>query len=237
MRSSNFAVAVTALALFAPACGAETQAETKPQEGRDRWSYALGALTGKNFTQQGADIDADQFIAGLKAGLAGSVSLSDEELNAAMAEFRTAMQAAQKQKMEAEAVANASAGAKFLAEVAAREGVTKTASGLLYEVIEAGTGATPSASDKVTVHYRGTLIDGSVFDSSYDRGQPATFGVGQVIKGWTEALQLMPTGSKWKLYIPAELAYGERGAPPRIGPGAVLIFDVELISIEGKASS
>jgi FKBP-type peptidyl-prolyl cis-trans isomerase len=147
------------------------------------------------------------------------------------------MQAAQKQKMEAEAVANASAGAKFLAEVAAREGVTKTASGLLYEVIEAGTGATPSASDKVTVHYRGTLIDGSVFDSSYDRGQPATFGVGQVIKGWTEALQLMPTGSKWKLYIPAELAYGERGAPPRIGPGAVLIFDVELISIEGKASS
>ncbi len=127
---------------------------------------------------------------------------------------------------------NKEAGQKFLAENGKRAGVTTTASGLQYEVLKAGTGPKPTAQNTVKVHYHGTTIDGKVFDSSVDRGEPVTFGVSQVIKGWTEALQLMPVGSKWKIYIPSELAYGEQAAGPKIKPNSVLIFEVELLSIE-----
>ena len=132
---------------------------------------------------------------------------------------------------------NKEAGQKFLADNGKRAGVTTTASGLQYEVIKAGTGNKPAATDQVKVHYHGTTIDGSVFDSSVDRGEPVTFGLGQVIKGWTEALQLMPVGSKWKIYIPSELGYGEQAAGPKIKPNSTLIFEVELLSIEPAAAA
>ena len=144
--------------------------------------------------------------------------------------------AAEQQAAQAElATANAAAAEAFLAENAAREGVTVTESGLQYEILEAGEGPKPGAEDTVEVHYRGTLVDGTEFDSSYARGQTVTFGVGQVIAGWTEALQLMPQGSKWKLAIPSDLAYGAGGAGQLIGPNAALIFEVELVSIPSQA--
>jgi len=130
------------------------------------------------------------------------------------------------------AAQNKAAGAAFLAENAKKTGVTALPSGLQYEVMKAGTGAKPGPTDKVTTHYHGTLLDGTVFDSSVDRGQPASFPVNGVIKGWVEALQLMPVGSKWKLFIPSDLAYGDYGSPPKIQPGATLIFEVELISVD-----
>jgi FKBP-type peptidyl-prolyl cis-trans isomerase len=132
---------------------------------------------------------------------------------------------------------NKEAGKKFLEENAKRPGVTTTASGLQYEVLKAGTGPKPTAQSQVKVHYEGTTIDGKVFDSSVKRGEPVTFGVGQVIKGWTEALQLMPVGSKWKIYIPSELAYGEQAAGANIKPNSVLIFEVELLDIEPAAAN
>jgi FKBP-type peptidyl-prolyl cis-trans isomerase len=132
---------------------------------------------------------------------------------------------------------NKEAGVKYLAENGKRAGVTTTASGLQYEVLKEGTGPKPTADNTVKVHYHGTTIDGSVFDSSVDRGEPVTFGLGQVIKGWTEALQLMPVGSKWKIYIPSELGYGEQAAGPKIKPNSVLVFEVELIGIEPAAAA
>lgn len=233
MRSTLMLVAAFAVLVPTVACAEET----KPQEGRERWSYALGVMTGNSLKSQGADIDPAKYIAGFQAALDGSVSLTPAEVDAAVNEFRVAMEAAQQRQRAAAAEENKLAGVKFLEENKARAGVTTTASGLQYEVLTAGTGPIPKASDTVTVHYRGTLIDGTEFDSSIGRGQPATFGVGQVIKGWTEALQLMPVGSKWKLVIPSELGYGERGAGRSIGPGAVLIFEVELLSIAGAPAS
>jgi FKBP-type peptidyl-prolyl cis-trans isomerase FklB len=146
------------------------------------------------------------------------------------------MQAKMVAEMEAMQAKNQAAGAAFLAENAKKEGVIVTASGLQYKVLEPGDGPSPGVEDVATVHYRGTLIDGTQFDSSYDRGQPATFPVGGVIAGWTEALQLMKPGAKWQLFIPAELAYGERGAGQDIGPNSTLLFDVELISVEKVAN-
>jgi FKBP-type peptidyl-prolyl cis-trans isomerase FklB len=135
-------------------------------------------------------------------------------------------------KTKEAAAANLKKGRKFLEENKKKPGIKVTDSGLQYEIIKEGKGPKPMLSDKVKCNYKGTLIDGTVFDSSYDRGQPATFGVGQVIKGWTEALQMMPVGSTWRLYIPSELAYGERGAGSDIGPNEVLVFDIELLGIE-----
>src|SRR5271169_989304 len=139
------------------------------------------------------------------------------------------------EKMLVQGEANKKQGDAFLAENKTKEGVVTLPSGLQYKILKEGTGPKPTASDTVVTNYRGTLLNGTVFDSSYKRGQPATFGVGQVIKGWTEALQLMPTGSKWQLFIPPALAYGERGAGADIGPNATLIFEVELLSIQEKA--
>src|SRR6201996_6499938 len=136
---------------------------------------------------------------------------------------------------KAMAETNKKDGAAFLAANATKEGVVTLPSGLQYKILTAGTGPKPTASDSVVCNYRGTLLDNTEFDSSYKRGQPATFAVGQVIKGWTEALQLMPVGSKWQLFIPKDLAYGERGQGPDIGPNATLIFEVELLSIQGKS--
>ena len=175
-------------------------------------------------------VDADAVAQGVLDALNGKDSqVARPDLEEA---FRT-IGAKMQEKMEQKAKAQAKVGELFLAENAKKDGITVTASGLQYEVITAGTGATPTAQSKVKTHYHGTLIDGTVFDSSYNRGQPIDFPVGGVIAGWTEALQLMPVGSKWRLYIPHNLAYGERGAGASIPPFSALIFDVELLEIVG----
>ena len=198
-------------------------------------SYGIGLNIAQNFKQQKLDIDKAAFDKGLTDGFGGAEpALKQEEIMAAMQEF----QKQQQEKMLAERAAaeseNKTAGEKFLADNKAKEGVVTTESGLQYKVITAAEGAKPTAEDTVVVHYRGTLINGEEFDSSYSRNQPATFGVGSVIPGWTEALQLMSVGSKYELVIPAELAYGAGGAGAKIGPNSTLVFEVELLEIAKK---
>lgn len=192
----------------------------------DSVSYSLGVNIGENIKTQFEDINLDNFEAGIKDVLEKDVEakISDNQAQAIIQSYFS-----KKQQKQSESVIEE--GINFLRENGKREGVTTLASGLQYEVIDDGTGPKPTIEDNVTTHYHGTLIDGTVFDSSVDRGEPASFPVGGVIKGWTEALQLMAVGSKWKLYVPYDLAYGERGAGPQIGPYSTLIFEVELISI------
>ncbi len=192
----------------------------------DSVSYSLGVLMAQNLKQQGFDaIDAASLTKGFEDVLKGNpLKVDPEQANEIVSDY---MQSKQAKKFEA----TIAAGKKFLEENAKRTGVVELPSGLQYEVIKEGTGAKPTANDQVTVHYEGKLIDGTVFDSSVKRGEPATFGVTQVIQGWVEALQLMPEGAKWKLYIPYDLAYGERGAGQQIGPYSTLIFEVELLKI------
>lgn len=206
----------------------------------DKVSYFIGSQIGaniaNNFKQQGVEVELDSFLQAMRDKFEGKPSkYTQEELEAAMKAFETVMQAKQAE-MEKAQMAKAgevkAAGAKFLAENGKREGVVTTASGLQYEVLKKSDGAKPAATDRVNVHYHGTLLSGKVFDSSVERGQPITFGVQEVIKGWTEALQLMTVGSKYKLFIPSELAYGDNGAGPDIGPGETLVFEVELLAIE-----
>lgn len=210
-------------------------ATAKPESLPERAGYAIGLNMGTNMKQQEVDIDLDALIQGLRDGLAGEEgSMTQEEMQAAMNEFQQAMMTKQ-QEMAAKALEeNQAEGATYRQEFGAQEGVQTTESGILYQVMQEGSGAKPAPSDRVTVHYRGTLTDGTQFDSSYDRGQPATFPVTGVVQGWQEVLQLMPVGSKWKVVIPPDLAYGERGSPPRIGPGETLVFEIELLGIEGQ---
>jgi FKBP-type peptidyl-prolyl cis-trans isomerase FklB len=199
----------------------------------DKAGYIIGFNLGKNLRSQEIPVTADQLIKGLHDGLGNTAAqLSEEEIQQTMAAFQEQVAARQQEKMKALGEKNKKEGEAFLASNKAKAGVKTTASGLQYEVIKEGTGPTAKATDKVTVNYKGTLIDGKVFDSSYDRGQPVTFGVNQVIPGWVEALQLMKAGSKYHLVIPASLAYGEAGAGADIGPGSVLEFDVEVMKIE-----
>ena len=200
-----------------------------------RNSYAMGADLAQQVVNQGMHLETESFIAGLRDVLSGAGSqLGDEEVQTRVAGVR-AQEAARLR--EERAKPNRDAAKTFFAENGQREGVITTDSGLQYEVLQAGDGPKPGAADMVTVHYRGTLLDGTEFDSSYARGEPATFPLNRVIAGWTEALQLMPIGSKYKLYIPAQLAYGDRGAGDLIGPGAALVFEVELISIDEAAAA
>jgi FKBP-type peptidyl-prolyl cis-trans isomerase len=203
-----------------------------------RLSYGIAYGLGQRMQADGVPLDTGAFSAGLSDAMSGSESrLTEEEIAAEMQAYQEKA-AAEMAVAQAEAgAANAAASAAFLAANAAKEGVVVTESGLQYEVITEGTGPMPGPDDQVEVHYRGTLVDGTVFDSSIDRGETVTFGVGQVIPGWTEALQLMPTGSKWLLAIPADLAYGAGGAGQVIGPDATLIFEVELIAIPDAGTS
>lgn len=202
----------------------------------DRLSYALGLSMGQNFRASGIDaINVQDFSDGVAAVLYGApMKMTYDEAKAEVNKFFAELNAKQETQAKAMAEINKKAGDDFLAANGKRAEVKTTPSGLQYEVLEEGRGATPQTGDRVTVHYTGKLIDGSVFDSSVDRGVPATFGVTQVIPGWVEALQLMKVGAKYRLFIPSQLAYGEQGAGP-IGPNQTLIFDVELLEINPKA--
>jgi FKBP-type peptidyl-prolyl cis-trans isomerase FklB len=198
-------------------------------------SYIIGRDLARNFAQQGLDLDVDTLAGALKEGIQGLPSrLTQEQMQAAMQQLQEKMGGTEEDtnSQDPESMKNNKAeGEAFLAENASKAGVTTLPSGLQYEVITQGTGAKPGLQSSVTTHYHGTLINGTVFDSSYQRGQPATFPVNGVIAGWTEALQLMPEGSKYRLYIPSELAYGKRGAGRDIPGDTALIFDVELLKV------
>lgn len=202
----------------------------------DRLSYALGLSMGNNFRSSGIEkISVQDFADGVAAVFYGSEPrMSYDEAKAEIQKFFTELQAKQDEAAKVMGEQNARAGEAFLTENGKRSEVKTTDSGLQYEVLEEGDGPRPEAGDQVVVHYTGKLIDGTVFDSSEERGEPATFGVTQVIPGWVEALQLMKAGSKWRLFIPSQLAYGPQGAGGVIGPNQTLIFDVNLIKVVGK---
>ena len=216
---------IVSIALIFSSC-TDTATYKTPETEMEKVSYSLGVNMASSVKQQGMEtIDAQAVAKAFADVFEGSdLDISEEESMTILQDFFGKMQA------EKSAKAN-EAGAAYLAENGAKEGVITTESGLQYEVIVSGDGAKPTTADQVTVHYHGMLTDGTVFDSSVDRGEPATFGVTQVIKGWTEALQLMSVGDKWKLTIPSGLAYGDQGAGGMIGPGATLVFEVELIGI------
>ena len=212
-----------------------TQPPLALKTSKDKFSYALGMNMGMNLHRQSVDVDPNILLRGFKDGLAGSKTLlTEDEARAALLEVQTELRNKMQEKLQAQGEANKKEGEAFLAANKSKEGVVTLPDGLQYKVLKEGSGAKPTASDSVVCNYRGTLINGTEFDSSYKRGQPATFPVGGVIKGWTEALQLMPVGSKWQLFIPSALAYGERAPGGEIGPNSTLIFDIELLSIEEK---
>jgi len=218
-----------------PVCAADDIATPQPVELKtdlDKSSYALGVQMGRSLRRPGIEIDSEMLIRGLRDVMADrEFALSDEEQQQVMKAFQQRMIAKQREILEKEAIANLAAGQAFLENNAKKEGVIVLPSGLQYKVLDEGTGRTPTEADRVKTNYRGMLTDGTEFDNSYKRGQPAEFPVNRVIPGWTEALQLMKEGAKWELYIPADLAYGTRGSPPRIPPNSPLFFEIELIEI------
>jgi FKBP-type peptidyl-prolyl cis-trans isomerase FklB len=221
-----------------PATAAKSAGAIALKTSKDKFSYALGMNLGTSLHKQGVEVDPAIVVQGLRAALAGGKTLlTTEEAQAALMEVQNDLRKKQQEKMQVAGEANKKEGDAFLTANKAKEGVVTLPSGLQYKTLKAGAGPKPAASDTVVCNYRGTLINGTEFDSSYKRGQPATFPVSGVIKGWTEALQLMPVGSKWQLFIPSNLAYGERGAGGDIGPNATLIFEVELMSIQEKPAA
>lgn len=222
------------LVAIAAGCTA-TEEAVKLDDAKQRISYTIGLNIGRDFVKQEVEVDTTAFMAGVRDGLSGQKPrLTDEQMTTEVQSFREAMMAKQEAKAKALADKNKAEGEAFLAKNAKEAGVVVRESGLQYKVLKEGTGPMPKADAIVSVHYRGTLLDGTEFDSSYARNEPLVLPVGGVIPGWTEALTLMKEGSKWQLYIPAALAYGEEGAPPAIGPNAALLFEVELISAAAK---
>jgi FKBP-type peptidyl-prolyl cis-trans isomerase FklB len=210
---------------------AQDKAQLKDQ--KDKASYSIGYDIGETFKKQNVDLNPDALFGGLKDALAGKeASLSKEEREKTLQAFQKEMMEKQMAASKEAATKNAAEGEKFLTENKKKDGVKTTASGLQYKVLKEGSGASQKETDTVVTNYKGTLLDGTEFDSSYKRNEPASFPVNRVIKGWTEALQLMKPGAKYQLFIPSALAYGERGAGQLIGPNATLIFEVELLSIK-----
>jgi FKBP-type peptidyl-prolyl cis-trans isomerase len=200
---------------------------------KERASYSIGVNIGNNFKRLGFDLDISLLAKGISDALSGAKpQLADKEMQEALETFQREATARQAEMAQKAAEKNKQEGIAFHAENKKKEGVTTLPSGLQYKVLKSGNGKSPKATDTVTTNYKGTLLDGTVFDSSYDRGEPASFPVNQVIKGWTEALQLMKVGDKWQLFIPSELGYGERGAGQAIGPNASLVFEIELLGIQ-----
>ncbi|MEP6603669.1 MAG: FKBP-type peptidyl-prolyl cis-trans isomerase [Spartobacteria bacterium] len=228
----SFTIVSATLLLALPVVAQEKSPELKDL--KDKVSYSIGLNVGFNFKKQNVDLNTDALLAGVKDALSGRKPLlTENEVRETMTAFSKEMSDKQKQAGEKNRVD----GEKFLADNKGKEGVKTTPSGLQYKVLKEGAGASPKSNETVTVNYRGTLIDGTEFDSSYKRGEPATFPVAGVIKGWTEALQLMKKGAKYQLFIPAGIAYGERGAGGDIGPNSTLIFDVELMEIKAGSAS
>ena len=251
LRSARLPVSILAATLLLCACDKQTAAkdaeapaaaapaaqeafQTDPQ----RMGYALGTNVGRTFKQQNFPVDIDSVIAGMRdAFTGGTLKMDDAKIAETLQKLQTTLQANAQAAQETATKKNADDGTAFFAKNGTAEGVVTTKTGLQYKVVTAGDGKKPTAEDTVKVHYRGTLLDGTEFDSSYARGEPVTFPVNAVIPGWTEALQLMPVGSKWQVFIPSDLGYGPGGAGDKIGPNAALIFDVELLSIEPKAAA
>ena len=211
---------------------ANVSAEGTLKTQQEKIGYAIGMNIATNMMQQKVDVDADQLAAGLTATLKGEKTvLTLAEMGEILTAYQQEMQMKQMAEMAAEAAKNEKLSQDYFDKNAKLDGVVTLPSGLQYKIVKAGEGASPKVDSKVQVHYSGTLLDGTEFDSSYKRGEPASFPVNGVIAGWTEALQLMKEGAKWQLVIPSELAYAERGAPPMIPPNATLLFDVELLKI------
>jgi FKBP-type peptidyl-prolyl cis-trans isomerases 1 len=209
------------------------QKKGTPKTKKEKISYSIGVNIGKNMKTQGIDLDQGLLTQGIKDGLNSSkTAMSDKDMEETMTAFQQEMMGKMQAKQKVDGEKNVKEGEAFLAANKKKEGVVTLPSGLQYKILKSGDGPKPTKEQTVKCHYRGTLIDGTEFDSSYKRGEPTEFPVGQVIKGWTEALQLMPVGSKWQLFIPSDLAYGPNGAGQMIGPNATLIFDIELISIK-----
>ena len=231
MTIKNLALLFT-VTLLVSSCDSQQDTKVDLSDFRQRISYVLGVKIGEQFKRENIDLNTDAFVMALTDIKENKMlQLTPEALQATMAEFQQAHQQRQTKMLEVIADANKKEGEVYLAENAKKAGVVTTTSGLQYKVLVAGDGPRPSAADTVTVNYRGTLLDGTVFDSSYDRGQPVSFPLSGVIPGWTEALKLMPTGSKWELTIPSDLAYGPGGTGRNIGPNATLKFEVELLKI------
>ncbi len=224
---------LTGMFLFAAVANAQVALDTDAK----KLGYTIGMDIGNSLKQQGGEMDLDAMFAAVRDVYEGKdTQLTVEEATAIRQDFMTRRREAAAAEREQQATNNVTEGESFLAGNADKAGVMVTDSGLQYEVITAGDGDKPSATDRVTVHYRGTLLNGQEFDSSYSRGQPATFALNQVIPGWTEGVQLMSVGSTYKFFVPSALAYAERGAGQLIGPNATLIFDVELISIDSQGT-
>jgi len=222
-----------AIAILALGSWAQAQEPKGLKDQKEKLSYVIGVDIGKALEKQGVQIDPEIVAKGLKDGFSGGkLLMNDQEIQETMTAFQKEMRVKQEAALKQAGEKNKKEGEAFLTENKTKEGVKTLPSGLQYKVIKAGSGKKPKATDTVVTHYKGTLLDGTEFDSSYRRNQPATFKVNGVIRGWTEALQLMEEGAKWILYVPSALAYGERGAGGQIGPNATLIFEVELVSVQ-----
>lgn len=229
MKTTTKTLTVCLLAALAPNF-MKAEETKKPETLAERVSYSYGLMIARQLTERGIEVDLDQFNSAFKTVVAkGDPALSEEEVAAAFEENQKILDLKNATGADKE---NLEAGMKFLEENKKKDGITVTDSGLQYEVLEEGDGAQPSATDEVTVHYHGTLLDGTVFDSSVDRGEPTSFPLNRVIPGWTEGVQLMKKGAKYRFFIPYDLAYGERGAGGDIKPYSTLIFEVELLEIK-----
>jgi FKBP-type peptidyl-prolyl cis-trans isomerase len=237
--SAAAATLLSATMMLAVGCHAQTSTNSNANSAltdqKAKQSYAIGMSVGKSLKREEIDVDPELVMRGIKDQISGATPLlTDQEAQATLTTMQQASRAKMEAKMKAEGEANKKEGDEFLAANKTKDGVKTLPDGLQYKVITQGTGPKPVLSDSVECNYRGTLLSGKEFDSSYKRGQPATFPVGGVIKGWTEILQQMPVGSKYQIWVPAELAYGARQQGPDIGPNATLVFEIELLSIKPK---
>ncbi len=232
MRFQALSALLAASALLS-GCGQAGSGGSKLATQDDSVSYILGYKMGENLKQQSVPVKPEIIFRGLTEGMAGkTANMPDSVMQSVMMAFQVRMMGIQHQRDSVAALENTKSGQDFLAGNKGKGGVKTTTSGLQYKVLKEGTGARPKSTSQVTVHYKGTLLDGKQFDSSYDRGQPATFALNQVIPGWTEGVQLMNAGSKYQFWIPSELGYGPQGSPPTIPPNAALVFEVELLSFQ-----
>ena len=224
-------MAIIILGIFVVSLNALAQEKGPPKDKKEKTGYAIGVNIGQDMKRLSIEIDADMVAQGVKDASAGNIKLSDEEMRATLADLNKEMQGKENERMKILGEKNKKEGEEFLSKNAKASGIVKLPSGLQYKVLKEGTGKIPKVTDTVVVHYKGTLLDGTEFDSSYKRNQPMELKATSVIPGWTEILQKMKTGSKYTVFIPANLAYGEKGNGP-VGPNAVIVFDIELLAIK-----